>query len=120
MRRLIRVALVLWGMAGVAGCAPKAMAPDLGDLYNRPARYHDARRNPVIVIPGLLGSKLEDTKSRRVVWGAFTGEYANPAKPEGARLVALPMREGTALTELRDNVIPRGVLEKRRHQAQFF
>lgn len=115
--RLIGVALVLW-VAAAAGCAPKAMAPDLGGLYNRPARYHDAQRNPVIVIPGLLGSKLEDKQSGRVVWGAFTGEYANPEKPEGARLIALPMREGSALTELRDDVIPRGVLERVR--ARFF
>lgn len=85
--------------------------PDFGGLYNRAARWRDDRRNPVIVIPGVLGSILRDPASDRVVWGAFLGRYADPRSPDGARLVALPMAEGAALRDLRDDNVPDGVLE---------
>ena len=42
--------------------------------------------------------------------GAFTGDYANPEKPEGARLVALPMEVGVPLAELTDDVRQDGAL----------
>ena len=97
----------------MAGCAASlAPAPDLGGLYNRAAQSGDATRNPVIVVPGIGGSKLMDPDTGRVVWGAFAGTYANPSRPDGARLVALPMAEGRALAELRDAVEPTGVLDR--------
>ena len=86
--------------------------PDLRGLYNRSAQIHGMERNPVIVIPGTLGSKLVQSETEKVVWGAFGGGAANPQKPDGARLVALPMREGAALHELSDDVYPAGVLDR--------
>ena len=68
--------------------------PDFGGLYNRAAQFDDETRNPVIVIPGFLGSSLKDRDTGRIVWGAFRGRYAHPGRPDGARLVALPMAEG--------------------------
>lgn len=94
-----------------AGCAAAPVAPNLGELYNREATHHDPWRNPVVVIPGILGSKLRDAETGRVVWGAFAGDYADPETPEGARLVALPMEEGEPLSALRDAVRPDGVLD---------
>lgn len=95
------------------GCtAGPSPAPDLGGLYTRAAQAGDVTRNPVIVIPGILGSKLQDRESGRVVWGAFLGTYADPRRPDGARLVALPMAEGRPLRELRDGVEPTGVLDR--------
>ena len=85
--------------------------PDLGGLYSRAAEFDDATRNPVIVIPGVLGSKLVDRETGRTAWGAFSGEYADPETPEGARAIALPMAEGRPLAELRDSVTPDGVLD---------
>lgn len=108
MKRLLALALVV-GMA--AGCETHLRPPPLGDLYSRSAREHQ-ERNPVIVIPGILGSKLVDSESGRVVWGAFSRGYANPQTPDGARLVALPMREGATLAELTDGVRPAGVLDR--------
>lgn len=91
----------------------KLEGPDLGEIYNRSAHYHsNDERNPVIVIPGILGSKLVDESTGTTVWGAFTGEYAKPNTPEGARLLALPMREGAALAELIDDTRPAGVLDR--------
>ena len=110
MKRAVAVA----GMValGAVACRTTSPAPDLSGLYDQVARYHDETTNPVIVIPGILGSKLIDPASGRTVWGAFGGGAANPQKPDGARLVALPMREGEPLRELRDEVVPDGVLDK--------
>jgi hypothetical protein len=118
MRRIGRSVIGALVAAGaVAGCAAGlSPAPDLGGLYNRAAQAGDAARNPVIVVPGIGGSKLMDRDSGRVVWGAFAGTYANPTRPDGARLVALPMAEGRRLHELRDAVEPTGALDRVRVQ----
>jgi hypothetical protein len=109
------VSLPLLLLALGLGCtlAPRRHA-DLGRIYERAARVSDAERNPVVVIPGILGSKLRDTASDRLVWGAFLGTWVDPATPDGARLVALPMAEGVPLAALRDEVTPAGVLDRLR------
>ena len=106
------------GLCLLHACASAYRVPDLAGLYNRAAQYHSPDRNPIIVIPGLTGSNLVDSTSGRVVWGAFSGDYAHPGKPEDARLIALPMRAGAALSELRDEVAPNGVLD--RVKVRFF
>ena len=95
----------------VAGCSSGPPTSDLSALYNRSAQYHGVERNPVILIPGIIGSKLRHIPSDTTVWDAFTGEYADPQTPSGARLTALPMREGAPLSALRDSVRPDGALE---------
>lgn len=90
----------------------KLTGPDLGEIYNRAAHHRRSERNPVIVIPGLMGTRLVDGDTGETVWGAFTGEYAKPGTPHGARLVALPMHEGTSPAELVDGVRPDGVLDR--------
>ena len=89
----------------------EASRPKLGDIYGRTAQSPDALRNPLIVIPGVLGSRLVDDETQRVVWGEFGGDGIDPSSPSGARLLALPMAEGKALHELTDNVHVRGVLD---------
>src|SRR5262245_32049177 len=109
-RDAIVALIVTLGLAGcTVGVSP---APDLGGLYNRAAQAGDAARNPVIVIPGIGGSKLMDRVTGRIVWGAFAGTYANPSRPDGARLVALPMAEGRSLQELRDDVEATSALDR--------
>lgn len=106
------VPLALACAAG-AGCTANVGAlPDLAGIYRDAARGSDAHRNPVIVIPGILGSKLVDSESGAVVWGAFGGGAADPDRPDGARLVALPMADGEPLERLRDGVTPAGVLDR--------
>ncbi|MEF8796174.1 MAG: hypothetical protein V5A48_06965 [Salinivenus sp.] len=98
-------------VAVLLGCSSGPSSADLSALYNRSAQYHGVERNPVILIPGIIGSKLRHIPSDTIVWGAFTGEYADPQTPPGARLTALPMREGAPLSALRDSVRPDGALE---------
>ncbi len=93
-------------------CATRRYSPELAQLYDRSAQSHGPDRNPIIVIPGALGTRLKEAGSDRVVWGAFGGGYASPRTPEGRRLFALPMEEGTPLRELRDSVVTDGVLDR--------
>ncbi|MEM8882583.1 MAG: hypothetical protein AAGD14_00770 [Planctomycetota bacterium] len=78
----------------VVACSAPPPAADLGDLYTRAAQHHGPERNPVIVIPGILGSRL--VAGDQVVWGAFGGGSADPKKPADARLLALPMNDPNA------------------------
>ena len=50
-------------------CACRARTPDLGLLYDTVAKAHGVERNPVIVIPGILGSTLKQSGSERIVVG---------------------------------------------------
>ncbi|MGB0716226.1 MAG: hypothetical protein ACPGXK_10130, partial [Phycisphaerae bacterium] len=102
--------LLALSLSTATGCRLPAKQADLGLLYDRAAQASDLLRNPVIVIPGVLGSHLYDDKSQTLVWGAFSGRFANPETPDGARLVALPMRRGAPLHGLRDGIRPDGVL----------
>ncbi len=76
--------------------------PDLGSIYSRTSQSDELQRNPIIVIPGILGSRLVDDTERRVVWGEFGGNGIDPSTPEGARLLALPIEDGQPLDELTD------------------
>ena len=67
---------------------------NLKRIYDRSAQYHLPDRNPVIVIPGVLGSRLVDEETGVTVWGAFRKDYADPGSAEGARLIALPLTAG--------------------------
>ncbi len=110
--RWMRRGLLLGGVAGAAAYAalktrPPDTEPDLHLLYTPAAMHHGVDRNPIIVIPGLLGSRLRDPASGRIVWGAFDGVAADPGTPEGARLVALPFTDAT-----QSRVTPDGVLDR--------
>jgi hypothetical protein len=88
----------------ITACYSPPRAPDLGGLYNNLAQNEDPYRNPVILIPGILGSKLVERSSGVMVWGTFGFGNANLTEPAGIRLVALPMAEGKKLNQLQDNV----------------
>ena len=96
----------------VSACTQSTVNPDFDTIYSRSAMYHGIDRNPIIVIPGVLGSKLTDQPSGKTIWGAFGGNYANPSIDEEVRLIALPMQEGVALKNLRDDVTPDGALDQ--------
>ena len=86
---------------------------NLKQLYDKSAQYHQPDRNPVIVIPGILGSRLIDESTGKTVWGAFRRDYADPQSEEGARLISLPLEYGPVEAALRQpNIKPDGVLEK--------
>ena len=89
-----------------------ATAPDLSRIYGRTAQADDRDRNPIIVIPGVLGSRLIDDQSGRVVWGEFGGNGINPSSSDGAQLIALPMQPNQPLSALTDGVTVDGTLDQ--------
>ncbi len=107
---MIRSSIVV--LAGfIAACSTTTLyEPNLGDLYSELAQAEDPYRNPLIVIPGISGSRLR-TGDGEVVWGAFGPGTLNPKSPEGAQAIALPMREDATLAELTDDVYPDGALD---------
>lgn len=96
----------------ISACSTTQQIPDLGNIYNELAMHEDAHRNPIIVIPGLLGSKLIDKDTGDRVWGTFGLGQVDPNTPTGARQFSLPMANGKKLRELRDNVKPDGALDR--------
>ena len=112
-KRHLGARVVLMSFA-FASCTTMHTPPDLGGLYDELAQGSDLNRNPVIVIPGVMGSTLTQRGSGSTAWGAFTGDYADPETAPGARLVSLPMREGVPLSELVDDVYASGALDRLR------
>ncbi len=96
----------------VVACTSLTRPPDLAGIYDASAQYHGPDRNPVVLIPGFTGTRLEDAASGRIVWGAFSREYVSPSTADGARLIALPMREGVPLVSLVDEVRPNGAIDR--------
>ncbi len=84
----------------------------VGNIAGKAFKYEGMDRNPVILIPGIFGSQLKDLESKIIVWGQFTGRdvLANFSAQQ-LRLLSIPMEEGKDFKDLRDTVIPSGVLE---------
>ena len=111
MRYLI-LGLLMPAVAMLACAKAQYNPPDLGGIYTQAAMRSHVEGNPVIVIPGILGSKLRDGETGQLVWGAFDGGEADPETPEGARLIAIPMKEGVPIDELTDSVRSDGALDR--------
>lgn len=97
LRTLFLTILVFASSSWLAACTTTTdERANLKRLYDRSAQYHKPDRNPVIVIPGILGSRLVDDETGATVWGAFRKDFADPRSEEGARLIALPLSYGLA------------------------
>jgi len=96
----------------ISGCASMPRSSNLGGIYNPLVQHEDIYRNPVILIPGILGSKLVEQSSNTVVWGDFGFRNAGLGPESGAGMPALPMENGKELWQLRDQVLPRGTLDR--------
>ncbi len=73
-----------------AACgSPRGALPAVRELYREGAQRET--RNPVVVIHGILGSRLQQRSTGKTVWGAFTSEGIDPATPAGARALGLPL-----------------------------
>ena len=87
----------------VAGCATLVRV-DLQTLVHLFADLRQTpRKEPVIIIPGALGSILEDTATGRVAWGRMGGR--------GLEALALPIDHET-LRENRDSVVAVNILRR--------
>jgi len=73
----------------VSACGTTEHIPDLGGIYNALAMQEDPHRNPVIVIPGLLGSKLvdPDTGEKNLFVGRHAFGIPGLPREESKRLI---------------------------------
>lgn len=109
-RATLRLAAPFIAFVSVS-CISAPPEADLSAIYNEAAQSIGDDRNPVIVIPGILGSKLYDPRTQTDVWGAFVYGAADADLPEGARLIALPIERDVPLAQLTDSVVPTEVLD---------
>ena len=120
LKSVILITLVIGGGAGYLLFKPSEESRYIKFLYDRSAQYHRPDRNPIIVIPGILGSRLVDQATGLKVWGAFNGVSADPKTTEGARLLSLPINNTSScdipgsclLKNQKDTVEPDGVLDE--------
>lgn len=81
--------------------------PNLPRIYTAPELSRPTGKNPIIVIPGVLGSRLINSKTGEVAWPKFTDT--------NSQLLALPLTS-TNITENRDDLIATEIVDR----AKFF
>jgi len=118
MKRLsancVRLIVATCLLVMLTGCKSLKQRNDvsLGEIYTDLAQLPDTERNPVIVIPGILGSRLVDQQTGEVVWGELGPGGANPLKTRTLTELALPMQAGVPLHQLHDQVQQDGPLDQ--------
>lgn len=103
-------AFVVLGCSNPTGSYQSMQAfdePLLSTQARRAFGYEGVLRNPVIVIHGFLGAKLQDTTGKEV-WGTFS---AYPPNAKELRLMAHPMAIGKPLSELKGTTVAYSMLE---------
>ena len=93
----------------LSGCESEERTLDLSFLYDSLAMHEMPDRNPLILIPGMLGSRLTTIEDRAVAWGAG---FAQPMDPDEARLITLPVGKGVPLSALVDHLTAEGALDR--------
>ena len=69
--------------------------------YEQQIRRSGYKQNPIIVIPGILGSNITTLENDNPLWGDFGSEsFADPKADENLRMIALPMQMGKTLDKL--------------------
>ncbi len=81
-----------------------------GNITRRSFAYEGPARNPVIVIHGLLGARLEDIDAKENIWGNFALSEMMSGEKFGR--LAHPMGNGRQLKDLHSSVKAAGLLEK--------
>ena len=110
----IRLITVLCCLALLTGCQSlkQRRQVSLGEIYDDLAKLPDTERNPVVVIPGILGSRLVDGQTSEVVWGEMGPSGVSPLKTRSLTELALPMQSGVPLHQLHDQVKQDGPLDQ--------
>ena len=113
-KNCLRWVALLCFMAILIGCKSlkERNQVSLGEVYDDLAHLPDTERNPVIVIPGILGSRLVDKETDEVVWGEMGPAGVSPLKTHSLTELALPMQQGVPLHQLHDQVTQDGPLDQ--------
>ncbi|MEA4862102.1 MAG: esterase/lipase family protein [Victivallaceae bacterium] len=114
MRILIKMAAVLM----LAGCTTEMPTGSYDSLqtfrdslafgvFSELAQYDGPARRPVVIVPGLLGSRLRNLDTGKVAWGEFSPRGFDDAFFRG---LAFPMQNGRMLAAMRDRNVADGML----------
>lgn len=68
--------------------------------YEHQIRQSGFKQNPIIVIPGILGSNIVTLENKNTLWGDFGKSLADPKADKNLRMIALPMQMGKTLDQL--------------------
>lgn len=99
--------------AQATNAAHRALNPSGLEAYQRSVGQDASTRNPVVVIPGILGSRLEEIATGRKLWGGSNiAEFADPNNPVDLEHVAFPIRPDAPLRERTDTVHTTGTIEE--------
>lgn len=115
MKWIIRFSsvILLTSSALWTGCVTQKLSTkELKSIYKDGAKQSDLIRNPVIVIPGILGSKLYDTQTEREVWGVFNNRYTEPNTEKNAQSIALPLNLVNGHYFAKDSIVSTGALDR--------
>ena len=81
---------------------------ELGMRRQRRAQLGTQR--PVIVVPGYLGTKLKSQASGEPVWGHFGFQGVLWTAGRHLRNIAIPMKPGVSVVDLKDDLVPSGLV----------
>ncbi|MEM8758140.1 MAG: hypothetical protein AAGF47_10215 [Planctomycetota bacterium] len=99
----------------VAGSAARLAHPSLSELYGHAVDQDAGSRNPVIVMPGIMGSVIQHVTSGKTLWGGpERNDFADPTDDEQLRLVSHPMQPGATLRDMTDGTRISGTVTKLR------
>ena len=87
--------------------------PLFSKIMKKSMKYEGVARNPIIFIPGFLGSRLENAVTGQNVWGNFTGMNAMDGySNQQLSALSYPMEYGTPLIDIKSEAVPVALLEK--------
>lgn len=96
-----------------AGCAAIPRLPSQQTLSRYTASVDPARRRPIVIIPGTLGSRLRQGRDGDFIWGGPRRLSLDPVNALSARSLALPIGDGTMpFDQMSDGVHVDGVLRR--------
>lgn len=116
----------------VVGCSPSTFVPgsagkvtsyqvgasevDIERLYKDVSLADQINRNPVVVVPGMMGSQLRSLQQDRLVWGIspdVAGDEDELRQKEKMLSMALPLKRGASLLKLSDDIVSAGPMDRR-------
>jgi hypothetical protein len=76
----------------LAGTVSKVAFPAASELYGHATDQDASTRNPVVVIPGIMGSRLRQRPTGRLLWGGKSkAEFADTRDDDQLRAIAFPL-----------------------------
>jgi pimeloyl-ACP methyl ester carboxylesterase len=107
IRYITPLIAILVATSILSGCAALEIRRDLSKTFG--PYLGNVDNNPVIIIPGIIGSKLVDSQTDRILWGAIKAKQIIFLSERTD--IALPT-DRFPLSENRDNIVSKGIVDK--------